>query len=462
MGGSSLAPEVFQETFGNAPGYPKLRVLDSTHPAAVKAIEREIELSRTIFLVSSKSGTTTETNSFFYYFWERLKKHGTDAGPHFVAITDPGTPLEKLAKERNFRATFNAPEEVGGRYSALTPFGLVPAALIGVDIGAVLTRAQRMSQACGAPVAVGANPGAILGAALAELTLAKRDKVTFICSPSLSAFPSWVEQLIAESTGKENKGIVPVAGESIGAPEKYGSDRFFVYLRLAGDENHTLDRQVAALEANGHPVAQIDLRARHDIGQEFFRWEFAVAAAGAAIGIHPFNQPDVQLAKDLAKQAMSESGAGAAKLKDEVAADSADLNKKVGAWLGKKKARDYVVVQAYIEPSRDNGAKLRGICAALQNRLGIATTLGFGPRFLHSTGQLHKGGPNSVLVLQLVDQPADNLVVPETSYTFNALIVAQAIGDYAALKQRRRRTLRVNLGGDVAGGLARLAAALQE
>jgi len=457
QGGSSLAPEVFQETFGNAPGYPKLRVLDSTHPGAVKAVEREIDLARTIFLVSSKSGTTTETNSYFFYFWDKLKKLGADPGSHFVAITDPNTALEKLAKERNFRAIFNTPEEVGGRYSALTLFGLVPAALIGVDIGAVLTRAQSMSAACGAAVADGSNPGLILGAALGELTLAKRDKVTFICSASLGAFPSWVEQLIAESTGKEKKGIVPVANESVSAPEKYGSDRFFVYLRLAGDENHTLDRQVAALEANGHPLAQIDLNDKLDIGQEFFRWEFAVAAAGAALGINPFNQPDVQLAKDLSKKAMSESGAAGAKFKDEVAAaDSAALDKAVSAWLGKKKARDYVVVQAYVEPSAENMAKLQTLCAAIQNRLGVATTLGFGPRFLHSTGQLHKGGANSVLVLQIVDQPADNLAVPETNYTFDALIQAQAIGDFTALKQRRRRGLRVNLGGDGAGGLARL------
>ncbi|MGZ8498633.1 MAG: bifunctional transaldolase/phosoglucose isomerase [Candidatus Binatia bacterium] len=463
MGGSSLAPEVFQETFGNAPGYPKLRVLDSTHPAAVQAVEAGIDLAHTVFLVSSKSGTTTETNSFFFYFWDKLKKLGADPGPHFVAITDPGTPLEQLAKERNFRGTFNAPAEVGGRYSALTMFGLVPAALIGVDIGAVLARARRMSAACGAAVADGSNPALVLGAALAELTLAKRDKVTFICSPSLGAFPSWAEQLIAESMGKENKGIVPVANENLAPPEKYGADRFFVYLRLASDSNHDLDRQVAALEANGHPLARIDLADKFDIGQEFFRWEFAVAAAGAVLGINPFNQPDVQLAKDLSKKAMSESGSGGAKLKDEVAAsDSAVLEKMVGAWLGKKKPRDYVVVQAYIAPSRENSAKLAALCAALQSRLGVATTLGFGPRFLHSTGQLHKGGPNSALVLQIVDQPGDNLAVPETSYTFDALIQAQAIGDFTALKQRRRRALRVNLGGDTTGGLERLAAALQK
>jgi transaldolase/glucose-6-phosphate isomerase len=463
MGGSSLAPEVFQETFGNAEGYPKLRVLDSTHPAAVKEVESAIDLTRTIFLVSSKSGTTTETHSFFFYFWDKLKKLGRDGGPHFVAITDPRTPLEKLAKERNFRAVFNAQEEVGGRYSALTPFGLVPAALIGVDIGKLLARARAMRQACGAERNDSANPGLTLGALLGEATLAKRDKVTFLCSPSLAAFPSWVEQLIAESTGKENKGIVPVAGEHLTAPESYGADRLFAYLRLASDANPDLDRRVAALEANGHPVVRIELNDRFDIGQEFFRWEFAVAAAGAALGINPFNQPDVQLAKDLAKKAMSESGSGGVKLKGDIAAgDGAVLAKHVGGWLNKKKARDYVVVQAYLQPSADNTAALRAICAGIQSRLGTATTLGFGPRFLHSTGQLHKGGANSALVLQIVDQPADNLAVAETSYTFDALIQAQAIGDFTALKQRRRRVLRVNLGGDVAGGLERLAAALEQ
>jgi transaldolase/glucose-6-phosphate isomerase len=465
MGGSSLAAEVFQNTFGNAPGYPELTVLDSTHPGAVKRVEAKIDLARSLFLVSSKSGTTTETNSFFYYFWDRLKQIKDDPGPHFIAITDPGTPLEKLAAEKNFRATFNAPQDVGGRYSALTVFGLVPAALIGVDVGALLARAKRMSESCGAHVEESRNLALALGAALGELALAKRDKATFLCSPSLSAFPDWAEQLIAESTGKDRRGIVPVANEAVGAPEKYGDDRFFVYLRLQGDENHSLDRQVAALQTNGHPVAQIDLFDKLDLGQEFFRWEFAVAAAGAAIGIHPFNQPDVQLAKDLANKAMDGSagkkGAGANSKEAVAVGDSDALRIAIAAWLGKKKTRDYAAVQAYIAPSPQHAAKLREICLIIGSRLGVPTTLGFGPRFLHSTGQLHKGGPNSVLVLQIVDEPADKLPVPETNYTFDALIQAQASGDLAALKRRRRRALRVDLGGDTVSGLDRLAQALQ-
>jgi len=466
MGGSSLAPEVFQRTFGNEPGYPALIVLDSTHPAAVKGVEAQIDLNRTLFVVSSKSGTTTETNSFFFYFWNRLKHHQSEPGAHFVAITDPGTPLEKLAVERKFRATFSAPETVGGRYSALTVFGLVPAALIGVDIGEVLARARRMSEVCSDALPEGNNPGLILGAALAEMALAKRDKVTFLCSPSLTAFPSWVEQLIAESTGKDRKGIVPVANEGLGAPEKYGGDRTFVYLRLEGDENHVLDRQLAALEANGHPAVRIELDRKGDLGQEFFRWEMAVAAAGAAIGIHPFNQPDVQLAKDLAKKAMEKNAGGKKSGRDRkegvAIADRAAFDEALAGWFGSQKKRDYVVVQAYLNPSVENASTLKAICEMLRDRLGVATTFGFGPRFLHSTGQLHKGGPNSVLVLQVVDEPDDNLLVPETGYTFDALIQAQALGDFTALKQRRRRVLRVNLTKDTAGGLQRLLESLRE
>jgi transaldolase/glucose-6-phosphate isomerase len=465
MGGSSLAPEVFQHGFGNQPGYPALMVLDSTHPAAIRSIEGKIDLARTLFLVSSKSGTTTETNSFFYYFWDKLKQLKAEPGEHFAAITDPGTPLEKLAGERKFRAVFSAPEDIGGRYSALTVFGLVPAALIGLDVEDILKRARHMSETCGGSVPERENPGLVLGAALAEFTLAKRDKITFLCSPSLTAFPAWIEQLIAESTGKDRKGIVPVAGEKLGAPEKYGADRAFVYLRYESDENHELDRQVAGLEANGHPVLRIEMLEKTDLAQEFFRWEVAIAAAGSALGIHPFNQPDVQLAKDLATKAMREARSGSrrrAKLKEEVSAsDDAAMQQAASSWTSKAKPRDYVSVQAYISPTPEHDAALQRISEALRNRLGAAVTVGYGPRFLHSTGQLHKGGPNTVLVLQIVDQPTDDLPVPETDYTFGALIEAQALGDFTALKQRRRRALRINLGNDTKAGLERLGEALR-
>ena len=458
MGGSSLAPEVFQGTFGNAPGYPELQVLDSTHPDAVAAVEERIDLARTLFVVSSKSGTTIETNSFFFYFWDKLKQLKSEPGANFVAITDPGTPLQQLAAARNFRGRFLAPEDVGGRYSALTAFALVPAALIGVDVAAVIARGRSMAEICGASVPARQNPALQLGAALAELTLVKRDKVTFLCSPSVNALPTWIEQLIAESTGKERKGIVPVVTENLASPETYGADRCFVYLRFAGDENHDLDRRVAALQANGHPVLRIEIADKADLGREYFRWEFAIAAAGSALGIHPFDQPDVQLAKDLAKKAMQDSARTGARVKDEILVqDRERLRAALFSWFQKKKPRDYVAVQAFLAPSADNRNEFRALGSALEARLGAATTLGFGPRYLHSTGQLHKGGPNTALVLQIVDAPLQNKRVPETDYSFEALIKAQSQGDYAALKQRRRRIVRVNVGSDAVAGLRALA-----
>jgi len=370
-----------------------------------------------------------------------------------------------LASERKFRAIFKAAEDVGGRYSALTMFGLVPAALIGLDVARVLNRARRMGEACGAGVSEAMNPGLVLGAALGEVALAKRDKVSFMCSPSLAAFPFWLEQLIAESTGKDRKGIVPVAKERLAPPDKYSADRLFVCLRFQGDDNVQLDRQLAALQANGHPTIRIDVNERADLGQEFFRWEVAVALAGAVLGIHPFNQPDVQLAKELAQKAMREGydrKKKTLKLKEEVStSDFERLRQALSAWMSKAKARDYAAVQAYLNPTSENSARLQGICELIRDRSGMATTLGYGPRFLHSTGQLHKGGPNTVLVLQIVDERSDDIPVPETDYTFGTLIQAQAVGDFTALKQRRRRALRVNLGADTLGGLARLAEAVR-
>lgn len=458
MGGSSLAPEVFQRTFGHAPGYPELIILDSTHPAAVRAVEAQIELDRALFLVSSKSGTTTETLAFFRYFWQQVSQVTGTPGGHFVAITDPGTPLEQLAQERSFRRVFQAPPDVGGRYSALTVFGLVPAALIGLDVHQLLDRAWRMAEASAFYVPEPENPGLILGAALGELALAGRDKVTFLAQPSLEAFPAWLEQLIAESTGKDGKGIVPVADEPLGPTEVYGPDRLFVHLRLEEDAGEDQDTKVTALEAAGHPVIRIHLREKGDLGQEFFRWEVAVAAAGAVLGIHPFNQPDVQLAKDLARQAMvqgdtviGEQGRGG---EGEVsAAQTETLARALGIWLAEARPGDYVALQAYLAPTPETTAALQDIRLMLRDRLQLATTLGYGPRFLHSTGQLHKGGPNTGLFLQLVDDPVDELPVPETGYTFGTLIRVQALGDYQALMQRGRRVLRVHLGSDGVSGL---------
>ena len=471
MGGSSLAPEVFQQSFGNAPAHPALIVLDSTHPAAVRAVEKRVDLLHTLFVVSSKSGTTEETLSFFRYFWERVSRLTGTPGRHFVAITDPGppeklAPLEKLAMERKFRRTFSAPPEVGGRYSALSVFGLVPAALIGVDVHRLLDRAWRMAEACAFCVQGSDNPGLTLGSTLGELALAGRDKVTFLASASLASLPAWVEQLIAESTGKDGKGILPVADEPVRPPEGYGPDRLFVHLSRDGERDSELETQLAALEAAGHPVVRLGLSEMVDLGQEFFRWEVAVAAAGAVLGIHPFNQPDVQLAKKLARQAMGQAKGKAKKSRNGEKPISAARRKPLAqaleSWLAAAGPGDYIALQAYLAPAAEVTTALQEIRQALGSRLKAPTTLGYGPRFLHSTGQLHKGGPNTGLFLQLVDNPKQDLAVPETEYTFGALIQAQALGDFLALTQRGRRVLRVNLGSDVAGGLKRLAEVVRE
>ncbi len=463
MGGSSLAPEVFQSTFDQAPGYPALTVLDSTHPSAVRTVEGQVDLRRTLFLVSSKSGTTLETLSFFRYFWQRVRGVTGTPGRHFVAITDPGTALERLARERNFRRVFLAPADVGGRYSALTVFGLVPAALIGIDVHRLLDRAWTMVETSAFCVPALENPCLALGASLGELALMGRDKVTFFGSPSLAAFPAWLEQLIAESTGKDGKGILPVADEPPASPQAYGDDRFFAYLRLENDDNTPLDERVSALETAGHPVARIRLAEKADLGQEFFRWEVAVAVAGAVLGIHPFNQPDVELAKDLARQAMGAEGATLnVKIADlpifgMAATRPETLTKGLDTWLTSVQRGNYVALQAYLAPAPETTAALQEIRVVLRRRVQLATTLGYGPRFLHSTGQLHKGGPNTGLFLQLTDEPAEDLSVPESDYTFGALIRAQALGDLLALKQRGRRLLRINLGKEVLPGLRRLA-----
>ncbi len=468
MGGSSLAPKVFQETFGNAKGYPQLIVLDSTHPAAVKAVEKSIDLAHTLFIVSSKSGTTTEMLSFFYYFWKKVTALNKTPGTQFVAITDPGTPLEKLGHDRSFRHVFSATPDVGGRYSALTHFGLVPAAVIGVDLNRLLDRAWTMEETCAFSVPDKQNPGLQLGAVLGEAALAGRDKVTFLASKSLAAFPTWLEQLIAESTGKDDKGIVPVADEAPGAPGVYGSDRLFVHLQMKSDAEGQVQNQVAALEAAGHPIVRISLSETVDIGQEFFRWEVGIAAAGSVIGIQPFNQPDVQLAKDLARQAMkkasAEGGAGSAASQGRQpvpAANANELKHSIDAWLSTAHSGNYIGLDAYLAPTADTSAALETIRTILRDRTKLATMLGYGPRFLHSTGQLHKGGPNTGLFLQILDEPAEDLPVPETDYTFATLIRAQAQGDFGALEQRGRRTLRVQLGKDVAGGLRQIAEVLR-
>lgn len=454
MGGSSLAPEVFARIFGNAPGWPRLLVLDSTHPAAVRAVEQAVPLPRTLFVVSSKSGTTTETLSFFRYFWHRLPGDDQLRGKQFIAITDPGTPLEQLAQQRGFRQVFLAPPDLGGRYSALSPFGLVPAALIGLDIHRLLDRAWEMAEACAFCVPVRENPALQLAVWLGEAARAGRDKLTFLAEEALAALPVWLEQLVAESTGKQGKGILPVEGEPLASAESYGDDRVFAYFALAG-ESASLEAALKSVEAAGHPVARIRLGDRYDLAQEFWRWEMAIAAAGSVLGIHPFNQPDVQLAKDLARQAM-QGGAPEAAV-EVIPVENADLlRQRWEQWLARVGPRDYIALQAYLEPNAEIAQRLQQLRQRLRRKRPVATTLGFGPRFLHSTGQYHKGGPNAGVFLQLIDQPAFDLAVPETNYSFGQLLRAQADGDAQALVQRGRRLLRVHVGRDPVAGLGHL------
>ncbi|MGA9840605.1 MAG: bifunctional transaldolase/phosoglucose isomerase [Thermoplasmata archaeon] len=463
MGGSSLAPDVFARVFGPRDGYPELRVLDSTHPDAIDALTRTIDPAKTVFIVSSKSGTTTEPLSFYHYYNGLLTGAVDSPSEHFVAVTDPGTPLEVLATEHKFLRTFRALPTVGGRYSALTHFGLVPAALAGIDVRALLDRAWTMAEACAPSVPAAASPALALGAALGELASRGRDKLTFYASGALSAFPDWAEQLVAESTGKVGKGIVPIVGEPRTTVNGYANDRLFVEIQDDARSDDTLAAHTAALEAAGHPVVRIRVGSPLDVGQEFFRWELAVATSGMILGINPFDQPDVEFAKELARKAMahpSGTGAGDAGVTTILASDDPALRHAVTAWSASCRPGDYVGIQAYLAPSAETWAALDGLRRRVLDTRHVATTLGYGPRFLHSTGQLHKGGPDTGLFLQIVDTPRRDLEVPGAGYTFGQLIRAQALGDYQALRTKQRRVLRVDLGSDVPGGLRRLTEAL--
>ena len=455
MGGSSLAAEVFQKTFGNAPGYPELEVLDTTHPDAVRSLEQRVDMAKTLFLVSSKSGTTLETLSLFRYFWKQMGEAGIRPGQHFAAITDPDSPLDKIARERAFRAVFQAPPDVGGRYSAFTEFGLVPAALIGVDVQRLLKKGHAAAEKNAFGIDPENAPGFLLGAVFGEMAKEK-DKLTILTSPSLSSFPDWLEQLIAESTGKRGRGLIPVINEPKLEVDEYNRDRVFVGLFEQGDADQGLEDFLENLRKSGHPVIRIRLEDAYDIGQEIFLWEVAVASAGAVLGIHPFNQPDVQLAKELAKEAMSErsihENEHMQRERIEVT-DKTRLKKKLKSWIDQAQKGDYLGIQAYLAPNSKTTEILQSIRRALLKKTRLATTVGYGPRYLHSTGQLHKGGPNSGLFLQIVDEPEKDLAVPETDFTLAGLIRAQAQGDLEALRQRDRRVISVNLKQNVESGL---------
>ncbi len=449
MGGSSLAPELFQHTFGNREGCPDLVVLDTTHPDGVAELLAHLDLARTLVLVSSKSGSTIEMLSLFAILWERMAAAVAEPGGRFVAITDPGTSLQRLAQERGFRGIFNGVADVGGRFSALSVFGLVPAALIGVDVERLLASAEAMAAAC---ARAEDNPGLELGAALAELALGGRDKLTFVAAPPLGSLPDWLEQLVAESTGKHGRGIVPVVGEPLADTAAYGADRAFVGLAVAGREDAALLDRLDTLQAAGHPVLRLVLADPFELGGELFRWEVAVALAGSALGINPFDQPDVQLAKELARRAM---GAGAGPTKNGHG-ERGEPVARLLEFLASARPGDYLAVQAFLGPNLTTGAQLARLQRRLRDRLRLAVTVGYGPRFLHSTGQLHKGGADNGLFLQLVDRPRVDLGVPGSDYTLARLVAAQARGDMDALASRGRRVLRLDLGGEPVARLAEL------
>jgi glucose-6-phosphate isomerase len=419
MGGSSLAPEVLARTFGFADGALELIVLDTTHPATIDRLAGELEFDRTLFIVASKSGGTTETLSHFAFFWDR-----TPNGAQFVAITDAGTPLERLAREHGFRSVFLNPADIGGRYSALSYFGLVPAALIGAPLHEVLDSAEQMRTASERMLPAAQIPGATLGAMMGESARAGRDKLTLFLPQEIASFGSWVEQLIAESTGKENVGLVPVVGEPIGPPDVYGRDRVFVAI----GEHEGLDE----LEQIGHPVARLRYDGREQIGGEFFRWEMATAIAGHVLGINPFDQPNVQEAKDTTKAIL-----GSGSLEDPGFDDLGVLLKQVNEG-------DYVAILAYLDRTSETEDAIERVRLLIRDRYRVATTTGFGPRFLHSTGQLHKGGPNSGVFIQVADAGRSvDLPIPGQPFTFGTLIDAQALGDLRSLRGRGRRVARV-------------------
>lgn len=444
MGGSSLAPEVFGAVFGAGPGRPRLTVLDSTHPEAVTSLRFRIDPSRTLFVVSSKSGTTVETLSFYRFFWELCSGEGA----RFVAITDRGTPLDRLGRERGFRAVFNAPADVGGRFSALSAFGLVPAALIGVDLQSLLERARESADR--GRLGAAQNPAVGLGLALGAAAAAGTDKLTLHTTESLAAFPAWMEQLVAESLGKNGVGIVPVAGESVLGGGLYGDDRLFLVWESDGEPPVGLP--------GGLGGARIEVEDRLDLGAEMIRAELAVAAAGEVLGVNPFDQPDVEEAKRLATEAMGRDASTAGT--DLAPAQSTGTRASIRRMVEELGSGDYLGIQAYLPPGAGIEEKISEIRRRVTEICGAATTFGYGPRYLHSTGQVHKGGPPGGSFLQIVDDPSSEVQVPETEFGFSRLIAAQAEGDYLALRGADRQVLRVTLGSDRTGGLEAIAESL--
>ena len=492
MGGSSLCPDLLAHTFPPETGLPRLLVLDSTDPGQVRAMEERVDLAHTLFFVSSKSGTTLEPNIFAAYFYDRMAAAvGSEAaGSHFIAITDPGSPLEALAKRQSYRAVYFGVPSIGGRYSALSDFGMVPGAACGVDVGRLFSSAEKMAHTCAPSVPAAHNPGLALGAVIGTCVNAGRNKVTLLTSPAVAHLGAWLEQLLAESTGKLGKGVVPVDSEPLGEPSQYGADRLFCSIALGGDEDAEQAAKITALEEAGHPVVRIELSDLYDLGGELFRWEFATAVAGSIIGIDPFDQPDVEEAKVLAHQLADRydqegslpelsplwEGEGIKLYADDrngreltraanplsSRASHPNLVDFVRTHLARARSGDYVALLAYVQMAPAHEAVLTEMRTLIRDTLQVATCVGFGPRFQHSTGQTYKGGPNTGVFFQITCDDAVEVAVPGHRYSFGVVKEAEARGDLDVLASRGRRALRVHLGADVTGGLEQLRAALNE
>lgn len=480
MGGSSLCPAMMAETFGHIKGHPKLHVLDSTSPEQIQTIEKAIDLKHSFFIVSSKSGTTLEPNIFKLYFYNRLQQvlGKNEVGDHFATVTDPGSALEKIAKDDKFRAVFHGVPSIGGRYSALSNFGMVPSGLAGIDIQSFLKHAKTMAEACSESTKVIDNPGVMLGIVLGVAATHGKDKVTLIPSPDIHALGAWLEQLLAESTGKIGKGIIPIDLEPLGDPSVYGEDRVFAYIRTDSGADSAQDKAVDALEKAGHVVVRMQLSDIAHLGGELFRWEIATAVAGSIIGINAFNQPDVEASKVRAKELTTEYeqtghisepepfySEGKIKLYSDdhnvfdikqLAGNHATLEGYIKAHLSRIQPNDYVDLAAFIEMNTAHLNKLQQSRTIIRDHKHCATCLGFGPRFLHSTGQAYKGGPNTGVFFQFTADHPHDLAVPDRKYTFGLVINAQAQGDFEVLSQRSRRALRIHLGDDILGGLEKV------
>ncbi len=481
MGGSSLCPEVARETFGTKAGYPELIMLDNTDPAAVKNVEKKVDITKTLFIVASKSGTTTETLSFYRYFYNIVHdKSEGKSGSQFIAITDSGTTLEQEAKDKNFRKVFTNPEDYGGRYSALSYFGLVPMALIGIDIKKILDNARQIEISSGAFIPSNANPSISLGTFLGINQKQGKDKITFVFSESVNAFGYWVEQLIAESTGKEGTGLIPIEGEVPGKPEVYSNDRVFVYLYTSDDDTEKNEKRIKGLEKEGYPVVRIELQNKLALGAEFFRWELATATAGRIIGVNPFDEPNVAESKKNSKDLLNEwkekgsFGEGEPILQEgDIAVycnESADwmfeghkksLKGFLNAFVNLAKSPDYLSILAYFLQTPDRERILQSIRIRLRDKLKVATTLGYGPRYMHSTGQLHKGGPNAGVTILFSYDPEDDISIPGSSFGFSTLQRAQALGDFRSLNNKNRRVIRIHLGKNIEQSLKKLESGLK-